>query len=64
MPELVAQSKSNISQHDATGSVQMGHSKEASSSHSLHPLRRTSHTWYLAITPTCLLRARADFGVN
>jgi len=61
---LVAQSRPNIPQHDSTDSVPMGHAKEASSSHSLHQLRQPSHTWHLASTPTCPLRAYADFGVN
>ena len=62
LPELVAQSRPNSAQHNATGSVPMGHSKEASSSNSLHPFRRPSYTSHLAITPTCSLRAHADFG--
>jgi hypothetical protein len=62
VPELVAQSRPNSAQHHATGSVPMGHSKEASSSNSLHPFRRPSHTSHLAITPTCSLRALSDFG--
>ncbi len=40
----------------------MGHSKQASSSNSLHPLRRPSHTLHLAVTPSRSLRAHADFG--